>query len=76
MSEADKKPPQTNKLFAWQESKAGLVIIVLFNLLMVYIFASLAIDTGSLLDYFIAFLFLALAIGQGVKLIKKVAKRG
>lgn len=65
-----------NNLFAWQDSKGGLIFIVLFNLLITYIFVSLAIDTGSLLNWFIAFLFLALTVGQGVKLAKKVAKRG
>lgn len=64
-----------NKMFAWQETKGGLLFIILFNLFLVYIFASLAIDTGSLLQYFIAIVFLALAAGQAVKLIKKVTNR-
>lgn len=74
MSERDKKPLQ-NKMFAWQDSKAGLVIIVLFDLMLTYILVSLAIDTGSLLQWFSAIVFLALAIGQAVKLFKKVMHR-
>lgn len=67
---------ERNKLFAWQETKVGLVIIVLFDLLVAYGFVSLAIDSGSLLHYFIAIVFLALAAGQAVKLFKKVLRRG
>jgi hypothetical protein len=66
----------SNKLFGWQETKVGLVIIVLFDLFVTYMFALFAIDTGSLLDYFIAIVFLILAIVQAVKLFKKVLHRG
>lgn len=65
----------SNPLFAWQETKVGLVLIILFDLLVAYGFASLAIDTGSLLQYFIAIMFLILAIAQAVKLFKKVVRR-
>jgi hypothetical protein len=61
-----------DKLFAWQETKAGLIFIILFDLLVAYGFASLAIDSGSLLQYFIAIIFLALAITAAVKFFKKV----
>lgn len=50
--------------------------MVLLDVLITYAFASLAIDTGSLLDYFITIVFLALTIGQTVKLYKKVVRRG
>lgn len=75
MSEASKKPASTPKMFAWQETKVGLVIIVLFDAFLTYIFALLALDTGSLLQYFIALVFLALTVGQLVKLVKKVLHR-
>lgn len=65
-----------NNLLAWQESRVGLVVIILLDLFLTYVFASLAIDTGSLLQYFIAFIFLGLTIGQSVKLVRKVAHRG
>lgn len=65
-----------NKLFAWQETKVGLVIIVLLDLIAAYGFASLAIDSGSLLQYFIAIVFLALAIAAAVKLAKKAVRHG
>jgi hypothetical protein len=64
-----------NPLFAWQETKVGLVIIVLFDLLVTYGMASLAIDSGSLIEWFIALLFLALAIAQAGKLFKKVTHK-
>lgn len=75
MSESDNKP-KTNALFAWQDTKSGLIVIVLFDLFVSYGFASLALDTGSLLQWFGALLFLALAVAQGVKLAKKVGRRG
>lgn len=65
-----------SKLLAWQETRVGLVIIVLFDLLLTYMFASFAIDTGSLLDYFLAIVFLVLTVAQGVRLFKKVGGRG
>ena len=66
---------QQNKLFAWQETKTGLVFIVLFDLLAAYIFASLAIDSGRFSEYTIAIIFLVLAIVQAVKFFKKVFHR-
>lgn len=75
MSDQDKRPIQTNPMFAWQETKLGLVIIVLFNLFIAYIIGSLAISSGSLLQWAMALLFLALAIAQAVKFIKKIGGR-
>lgn len=66
----------SNKLFAWQDTKVGLVFIILFDLFVAYGFGLLAIDSGSLLHYFITLLFLVLAIAQAVKLFKKVFRRG
>lgn len=64
-----------NKIFAWQDSKAGLIFIILFDLLMVYTFASLAIGSGRISEYTVAIIFMVLAIGQAVKLFKKVVNR-
>lgn len=66
----------SSKLLAWQETKTGLVLIVLFDLLFTYMFVSFAIDSGSLLDYFLAIVFLVLTIAQAAKLLKKVGRRG
>jgi hypothetical protein len=74
MTDSGKNPVSHNSLLAWQETKVGLVFIVLFDLFLTYIIASLAIDSGSLLQYFAALVFLALAIGQAVKLVKKVVR--
>lgn len=74
MSESTNKP-KTNALFAWQETKMGLGVIAFLDFFLAYIFVSLAIDTGSLIQYFIALVFFALAVGHAVKLFKKVRKR-
>jgi hypothetical protein len=76
MAKPNKKSAVTTPMFAWQETKGGLVFIVLFDLAAAYTFASLAINSGSLLQYFGAIVFFVLAIGQLVKLIKKVTHRG
>jgi hypothetical protein len=65
----------TNKLFAWQETKAGLVVVILFDLLIAYVWVSLAIDTGSLFNYFLASIFLVFGITAAVKLFKKVVRK-
>lgn len=67
--------PQQNKFFTWQESKPGLIFITVFDLLFAYIFVSFAIDTGSLVNYFLAAAFFALGVGHGVKLFKKVTRK-
>ncbi len=63
-----------NKLFAWQETKVGLAIIAVLDFFISYIFASLAIDTGSLVQWFIAIVFLALALTAAIKFFKRVAE--
>jgi hypothetical protein len=62
----------TNKFFAWQETKAGLIFITVFDLFFAYVFLSFAIDSGSLLDYFIAAVLFAIGVAQGVKLFRKL----
>lgn len=64
-----------NGLFAWQESKAGLLVIGLLDLFIAYIFASLAIDRGSMLNYAIAAVFMALAVGHLIKFARKLSGR-
>ena len=65
----------TNKLFAWQETKTGLAFIALFDFLVAYIFVSLALNSGSLLDYFIAFIFLVLGVVHAVKFVRKLSHK-
>lgn len=77
MSESNnKRPVQQNAFFAWQESKPGLVIVAVLDYFIAYLFVSLAIATGSLLQWFIAIVFLVLAVVATVKFVKKAAKRG
>jgi uncharacterized membrane protein HdeD (DUF308 family) len=61
-----------NRLDRWHQTKAGLIVFGLIELGVAYVFASWAIDSGRLLAYFLAIIFLVLAIAQGVKFIKKV----
>lgn len=61
-----------SKAFAWQDTKPGLAIIIVLDAFTTFVFASIAIDTGSLIAYFLTLVFLALTIGQIVKLVKKV----
>lgn len=76
MSESSKSPVKQNPMFAWQETKVGLVVIILFDLLVTYGWAVSAIDSGSLLQWFITIIFLVFAVVQSVKLFKKVVHRG
>jgi len=63
------------KSLSWQDTKGGLAIIIAMDAFITYLFASIAIDTGSLITYFLTIVFLALTVGQIVKLFKKVGKR-
>ncbi len=47
---------------AWQQSRVGLIVLVVAAVGLAYLFALLAIDSGSLLDYAITLLLLATAL--------------
>lgn len=64
-----------NNMFAWQETKVGLAVIAVLNLFIAYVWASLAINSGSLLQWFIAMLFFVLAITHAVKFVRKLRRK-
>ena len=49
-------------LKAFIGSQSGSIILGLFGILLSYAFATMAIDSGSLWQYFITFLFLVLGL--------------
>jgi len=52
-------------------SREGMVLQILVALTFVYIVASLAINSGSLIQYFVTFALLGFAINRIVKLFHK-----
>lgn len=59
--EKSKKP---SKLDRWFENRAFKVVFGLVGLGLAYVFASWAVDTGSLLDYAITLLLLFVSIRE------------
>jgi len=58
----------------WHQTRVGLVVISIIEAGLLYLFASLAIDSGSLLDYTISFLLLVAIIQNGVLLVYRMLK--
>jgi len=46
------------KLDAWHKTKTGLLIFAVLELILAYIFVSLAIDKGNFLYYILTLIFL------------------
>lgn len=68
-----KKNSSLHKLNDWKQQTAqGLIVSAVIELALAYGFASWAIDSGSLLIYFAAAIFLIGAIRNFVKLIKVI----
>lgn len=55
----------------WYETWQAFMVRALLAFGLVYVYASLAIDTGSLLQYFFCLVFLVLAIKFTVQTVKK-----
>lgn len=60
-----------SKTWAKLETRKWLAIRSVINLALAYLFASLAIDTGSLLQYALTILFAIMGIRNAVQAIKK-----
>lgn len=58
-----------SKLHKWHQTKRGLLIFGLIELLAAYLIGSRAIDTGSLIEYFLTFVFLIGALHNFSRLI-------
>lgn len=57
------------KLTHWQKSRFGYITEVVLDLALAYYLISLAIDSGRLIQYSLAILFLILAVRSLVKAI-------
>lgn len=55
----------------WYNTREGLVITMLVSLVSAYVLASRAIDTGSLMQYFLTFLLFGFAINRLISAIKR-----
>ena len=58
------------KVQQWYNTREGLVITFLVSLLAAYIIASRAIDTGSLIQYFLTLILFGFAVNRLVSAIK------
>lgn len=63
------------KLVDFFESPAGHGSLVVASLLLAYVFASWAIDSGSLLDWAIAALLLVIAVRELSAFVRQLLKR-
>lgn len=65
-----------DRLNKWHQTKTGLLVFGLVELMGAYVFASWAIDTGSLIDWFLAFILLIGAAQNLIRLIMKLVSNG
>ena len=63
------------KILEWKQSQVGLVTTGVIELVLAYVFGSLAIDTGSYWHYLLAFIFLAGFVHSLVKAVKSHGKK-
>jgi hypothetical protein len=64
------------KLDTWHKTKQGLFVFGLIELIAAYILASLAINSGSLLQWGLAIILLLGSLQNGFKLIMRMFKKG
>lgn len=67
------------RISAWQQTTPGLITYIVLGTALAYLFGSMAIHTGSLLDYVLTFLLVVMVIQSVVALIaqsKKGKKHG
>lgn len=55
----------------WYETWQAFVVRAALGVVLAYAFASLAIDSGSLLQYFVGFVLLGLAVRYTVRALQK-----
>lgn len=60
----------STKVLKWKQSRNGLAVSAVVELLLAYIVGSRALDTGSWWEYLFAFVLLIGGIHNTVKLIK------
>lgn len=72
---------QTNKqslgarVGAFFASRPGRILLIIAALLLAYVFASWAIDSGSILDWAIMFVLLIIAVREIAALIRQAAAK-
>ena len=59
------------QLKAWHDTKKGLMVFGVVELLIAYVFASLAINSGSLWQYFLTLVLFIGGIQNFLKLVTK-----
>jgi hypothetical protein len=64
-----------NRFLTWKQTRLGLVVSGVVEAALFYLFASLAIDSGSGWDYLLAIIFLLGTIVSFVKAIKGHGKQ-
>jgi hypothetical protein len=65
------KQPLSARLGAFFASRPGRILLIIAALLLAYVFASWAIDSGSILDWAIMFVLLIIAVRETAALIKQ-----
>jgi uncharacterized membrane protein HdeD (DUF308 family) len=63
------------RIAQWTRSKGGMACLALIELVLAYIFASLAIDSGSLLDWLLAVLLLFAGLANIYRAVILFTKR-
>jgi len=63
------------KLSDWQKTTPGLITFILSGSFLAFGFIVLAIQTGSLLDYVLAFLLMVLVVQDVVRLVQKIVAK-
>ncbi len=61
-----------SSLHKWHQTKRGLLIFGLIELLAAYLMGSRAIDTGSLIEYFLTLVFFIGAFHNFIRLVSKL----
>lgn len=64
------------KLNTWHETKQGLALFAVVEAALAYVFVSLAIDSGSLLEWTLAIVLIIGVMQNIVRLVIKVVKKG
>jgi hypothetical protein len=62
-----------NRFLVWKQTRKGLLISGVMEAILFYVFASLAIDSGSLWHYALAIIFL---VGAGISFVKAIKGHG
>ncbi len=58
----------------WHKTRMGLAVFALIEAALCYLFATIAIDTGSLISWTLAFFLLFGTLANGFQLLKKVVR--